>query len=115
MEDHVQTHPDDGSPIAGTEVVPEFRYWVGDCKFQLRSTAATTTTSLLTPNGSPSWFANPNRQSLLINLVMPRLAMDLLTGGGIITILIILAAGIMIRSCLSDLSLVYKVTLAPNF
>ena len=38
---------------------------------------------LLTPNGSPSWFANPNA-NLSYQFGSARLAVDLLTSGGII-------------------------------
>ena len=79
----MQIRPDEGSPVAGAEINAPDSILVGVCNFQLPSTAATTTTYILTPNGSPSWFANPNA-TLSYQFGSARLAMDLLASGGII-------------------------------
>ena len=78
----VQIRPDEGSPVAGTEInAPEF-----DIGRHLQLSASINggydDNVLLTPNGSPSWFANPNA-NLSYQFGSARLAMDLLTSGGI--------------------------------
>jgi opacity protein-like surface antigen len=77
----VQIRPDEGSPVAGTEV-PEF--YIGR-RLQISASinGGYDDNVLLTPNGSPSWFANPN-VILSYQFGSARLAMDLLTRGGII-------------------------------
>ena len=65
---------------------------------------------LLTPNGSPSWFANPN-VNLSYQFGSDRLAMDLLTRGGIIYYFDH-PGGLNYDPIVSlDFSLAYKVTL----
>jgi hypothetical protein len=78
----VQIRPDEGSPVAGTEVsAPEFN--IGR-HFQLSGSlnGGYDDNVNLTPTGSPSWYANPT-VSLRYLFGSARLAMDLLTGGGI--------------------------------
>jgi hypothetical protein len=78
----VQIRPDDGSPVAGTEVTtPEFD--IGR-RFQLSGslTGGYDDNVNLTPTGSPSWYADPT-VSFGYRFGSARLAMDLLTGGGI--------------------------------
>ena len=78
----VQIRPDEGSPVAGTEVTtPEFD--IGR-RFQLSGslTGGYDDNVNLTPTGSPSWYASPN-VSFGYRFGSARLAMDLLTGGGI--------------------------------
>jgi hypothetical protein len=78
----VQIRPDEGSPVAGTEVTtPEFD--IGR-RFQLSGslTGGYDDNVNLTPTGSPSWYANPT-VSFGYRFGSARLAMDLLTGGGI--------------------------------
>ena len=78
----VQIRPDEGSPVAGTEVTaPEFD--IGR-RFQLSGslTGGYDDNVNLTPTSSPSWYASPN-VSFGYRFGSARLAMDLLTGGGI--------------------------------
>ena len=78
----VQIRPDEGSPVAGTEVTtPEFD--IGR-RFQLSGSliGGYDDNVNLTPTGSPSWYANPT-VSFGYRFGSARLAMDLLTGGGI--------------------------------
>jgi hypothetical protein len=78
----VQIRPDEGSPVAGTEVAaPEFG--IGR-HFQLSASlnGGYDDNVNLTPAGSPSWYANPTA-SFRYLFGSARLAMDLLTGGGI--------------------------------
>ena len=78
----VQIRPDEGSPVAGTEVhAPEFN--IGR-RFQLSGslTGGYDDNVNLTPTSSPSWYANPTA-SFGYRFGSARLAMDLLTGGGI--------------------------------
>ena len=78
----VQIRPDEGSPVAGTEVsAPEFN--IGR-HFQLSGSlnGGYDDNVNLTPTGSPSWYASPN-VSFGYRFGSARLAMDLLTGGGI--------------------------------
>ena len=104
----VQIRPDEGSPIAGTEL-PEF-----DIGRRLQISASVNggydDNVLLTPNGSPSWFANPN-VNLSYQFGSDRLAMDLLTRGGIIYYFDH-PGGLNYDPIVSlDFSLAYKVTL----
>jgi len=78
----VQIRPDEGSPVAGTEVItPQF-----DIGRHLHLSGSLTwgydDNVNLTPTGSPSWYANPT-VSFGYRFGSARLAMDLLTGGGI--------------------------------
>jgi hypothetical protein len=78
----VQIRPELGSPFAGTEInAPEF-----DIGRRLQISASINggydDNVLGTPNGSPSWFANPNA-NLSYRFGSTRLAMDLLTSVGI--------------------------------
>jgi hypothetical protein len=78
----VQIRPDEGSPVAGTEVnTPEFG--IGR-HFHLSGSlnGGYDDNVNLTPSGSPSWYANPNA-NFRYQFGSARLAMDLLTGGGI--------------------------------
>jgi len=78
----IQIRPDEGSPVAGTEVnAPEFN--IGR-HFQLSGSlnGGYDDNVNLTPTGSPSWYANPTA-SFGYRFGNARLAMDLLTGGGI--------------------------------
>jgi hypothetical protein len=78
----VQIRPDEGSPVAGTEVnAPQFN--IGR-HFQLSGSlnGGYDDNVNLTPTGSPSWYANPTA-SVRYLFGSARLAMDLLTGGGI--------------------------------
>jgi hypothetical protein len=78
----VQIRPDDGSPVAGTEVTtPEFD--IGR-RFQLSGSlnGGYDDNVNLTPTGSPSWYANPTANFRYL-FGSARLAMDLLVGGGI--------------------------------
>ena len=78
----VQIRPDEGSPVAGTELTtPEFD--IGR-RFKLSGslTGGYDDNVNLTPTGSPSWYANPT-VSFGYRFGSARLAMDLLTGGGI--------------------------------
>ena len=78
----VQIRPDEGSPVAGTEVTtPEFD--IGR-RFQLSGslTGGYDDNVNLTPTGSPSWYANPTANIRYL-FGSARLAMDLLAGGGI--------------------------------
>jgi hypothetical protein len=78
----VQIRPDEGSPVAGTEVnAPQFD--IGR-HFQLSGSlnGGYDDNVNLTPTGSPSWYANPT-VSFGYRFGSARLAMDLLTGGGI--------------------------------
>jgi opacity protein-like surface antigen len=78
----VQIRPDEGSPVAGTEVnVPEFD--IGrrlHLSFSLNGGYDDNVN--LTPTGSPSWYVNPS-VNFSYQFGSARLAMDLLTGGGI--------------------------------
>jgi hypothetical protein len=78
----VQIRPDEGSPVAGTEVnAPQF-----DIGRHLHLSGSFNggydDNVNLTPTGSPSWYANPTA-SFRYLFGSARLAMDLLTGGGI--------------------------------
>src|SRR5437763_7417760 len=78
----VQIRPDEGSPVAGTEVnAPEF-----DIGRHLHLSGSLNggydDNVNLTPTGSPSWYANPT-VNLRYLFGRHRLAMDLLAGGGI--------------------------------
>ena len=78
----MQIRPDEGSPVAGTEVsTPEFD--IGR-HFQLSGSlnGGYDDNVNLTPTGSPSWYANPTANVRYL-FGSARLAMDLLTGGGI--------------------------------
>jgi hypothetical protein len=78
----VQIRPDEGSPVAGTEVnAPLFN--IGR-HFQLSGslTGGYDDNVNLLPTGSPSWYANP-MVTFGYQFGNPRLAMDLLTGGGV--------------------------------
>src|SRR5436190_14898606 len=78
----VQIRPDEGSPFAGTEVnAPQFD--IGR-HFHLSGSlnGGYDDNVNLTPTGSPSWYANPNA-NFRYQFGSARLAMDLLTGGGI--------------------------------
>ena len=78
----VQIRPDEGSPVAGTEVnAPQFD--IGR-HFHLSGSlnGGYDDNVNLTPTGSPSWYANPNA-NFRYQFGSARLAMDLLTGGGI--------------------------------
>ena len=104
----VQIRPDEGSPVAGAEVAPEF-----DIGRRLQISASINggydDNVNLTPNGSPSWYANPNA-NLSYQFGSARLAMDLLTGGGIIYYFDH-PGGLNYDPIVSlDLSLAYKVT-----
>jgi len=79
----VQIRPDEGSPVAGTEVnAPEF-----DIGRHLHLSGSLNggydDNVNLTPTGSPSWYANPT-VNLRYLFGSHRLAMDLVAGGGII-------------------------------
>src|SRR4029077_3792330 len=78
----VQIRPDEGSPVAGTEVnAPQF-----DIGRHLELSGSLNggydDNVNLTPTGSPSWYANPTA-NLRYQFGSARLAMDLLAGGGI--------------------------------
>ncbi len=78
----VQIRPDEGSPVAGTEVInPQF-----DIGRHLHLSASLTggydDNVNLTPTGSPSWYANPTANFRYL-FGSARLAMDLLAGGGV--------------------------------
>src|SRR6266480_1691880 len=78
----VQIRPDEGSPVAGTEVnAPQFD--IGR-HFHLSGSlnGGYDDNVNLTPTGSPSWYANPNA-NFRYQFGSARLATDLLTGGGI--------------------------------
>src|SRR5437868_2057288 len=78
----VQIRPDEGSPVAGTEVnAPQFD--IGR-HFHLSGSlnGGYDDNVNLTPSGSPSWYANPNA-NFRYRFGSARLAMDLLIGGGI--------------------------------
>src|SRR5436190_15669251 len=78
----VQIRPDEGSPVAGTEVnAPQFD--IGR-HFQLSGSlnGGYDDNVNLTPSGSPSWYANPTA-NFGYQFGSARLAMDLLIGGGI--------------------------------
>jgi len=78
----VQIRPDEGSPVAGTEVnAPEFN--IGR-HLQLSGSliGGYDDNVNLTPTGSPSWYANPTANFRYL-FGSARLAMDLLAGGGI--------------------------------
>jgi opacity protein-like surface antigen len=78
----VQIRPDEGSPVAGTEVItPQF-----DIGRHLHLSGSLTggydDNVNLTPTGSPSWYANPTA-NFRYQFGSARLAMNLLAGGGI--------------------------------
>jgi hypothetical protein len=78
----VQIRPDEGSPVAGTEInAPEFG--IGR-HFHLSGSlnGGYDDNVNLIPGGSPSWYANPTGNIRYL-FGSARLAMDLLTGGGI--------------------------------
>jgi opacity protein-like surface antigen len=106
----VQIRPDEGSPIAGTEFnAPEF-----DIGRRLELSASINggydDNVLSTPNGSPSWFANP-QANLSYRFGSARLAMDLLMSGGI-NYYFDHPGGLNYDPIVSlELSLAYKVTL----
>jgi hypothetical protein len=78
----VQIRPDEGSPVAGTGIAtPEFD---SGRHFQLSGSlnGGYDDNVNLTPTGSPSWYVNPT-VSVGYRFGSARLAMDLLTGGGI--------------------------------
>ncbi len=78
----VQIRPDEGSPVAGTEVnAPEFN--IGRRLHLSGSLNGGYDDNVnLTPTGSPSWYVNPS-VNFSYQFGSARLAMDLLTGGGI--------------------------------
>jgi hypothetical protein len=78
----VQIRPDEGSPVAGTEVItPEFN--IGRRLHLTGSLNGGYDDNVnLTPTGSPSWYANPTA-NFRYQFGSARLAMDLLVGGGI--------------------------------
>jgi opacity protein-like surface antigen len=78
----VQIRPDEGSPVAGTEVnAPEFG--IGRHLHLSGSLNGGYDDNVnLTPNGSPSWYVNSSA-NFSYQFGSARLAMDLLTGGGI--------------------------------
>src|SRR2546421_1881831 len=78
----VQIRPDEGSPVAGTEVnAPQFD--IGR-HFHLSGSlnGGYDDNVNLTPTGSPSWYANPTANFRYL-FGSARLALDLLVGGGI--------------------------------
>src|SRR3989440_5811075 len=78
----VQIRPDEGSPVAGTEIItPEFN--IGRHLHLSGSLNGGYDDNVnLTPTGSPSWYANPTANfRYLFGSARP--AMDLLVGGGI--------------------------------
>ena len=79
---NAQTRPDEGSPVAGGETNAPF--YIGR-RLQLSASVngGYDDNVLLIPNGSPSWFANPNA-IVSYQFGSPRLAVDLLARGGII-------------------------------
>src|SRR5947208_8458486 len=78
----VQIRPDEGSPVAGTEITtPEFN--IGRRLHLSGSLNGGYDDNVnLTPTGSPSWYANPTANFRYL-FGSARLAMDLLVGGGI--------------------------------
>jgi opacity protein-like surface antigen len=78
----VQIRPDEGSPVAGTEVnAPEFN--IGRRLHLSGSLNGGYDDNVnLTPAGSPSWYVSPSA-NFGYQFGSARLAMDLLTGGGI--------------------------------
>src|SRR5438309_658063 len=78
----VQIRPDEGSPVAGTEVnAPEFN--IGRRLHLSGSLNGGYDDNVNgTPNGSPSWYVNPSA-NFSYQFGSARLAMDLLTAGGI--------------------------------
>jgi opacity protein-like surface antigen len=78
----VQTRPDEGSPVAGAGITAPF-----DIGRRLQISASINggydDNVLLTPNGSPSWFSNPNA-IFSYQFGNDRLALDLFARGGII-------------------------------
>src|SRR6266446_6838905 len=78
----VQIRPDEGSPVAGTEVInPQFD--IGRHLHLSGSLIGGYDDNVnLTPTGSPSWYANPTANFRYL-FGSTRLAMDLLAGGGI--------------------------------
>jgi hypothetical protein len=105
----VQIRPDEGSLLAGTEINAPF-----DIGRRLQLSASINggydDNVLLTPSGSPSWFANPNAH-LSYQFGSARLAMDLLARGGILYYFDH-PGGLNYEPIVSlDFSLAYKVTL----
>jgi len=78
----LQTRPDEGSPVAGGELNAPF-YIGRHLQLSASVNGGYDDNVLLTPNGSPSWFANPNA-IVGYQFGSPRLAVDLLAHGGII-------------------------------
>jgi opacity protein-like surface antigen len=78
----LQTRPDEGSPVAGGELNAPF-YIGRHLQLSASVNGGYDDNVLLTPNGSPSWFANPNA-IVGYQFGSPRLALDLLARGGII-------------------------------
>jgi hypothetical protein len=78
----VQIRPDEGSPVAGTEInAPQFG--IGRHLHLSGSLNGGYDDNVnLTPTGSPSWYVNPTANVRYL-FGSARLAMDLLTGGGI--------------------------------
>jgi opacity protein-like surface antigen len=78
----VQIRPDEGSPVAGTEV-NALEFNIGR-HFHLSGSlnGGYDDNVNLTPTGSPSWYANPTA-NFRYQSGSARLAMDLLAGGGI--------------------------------
>src|SRR2546423_568017 len=78
----VQIRPDEGSPVAGTEITtPEFN--IGRRLHLSGSLNGGYDDNVnLSPTGSPSWYANPTANFRYL-FGSARLAMDLLVGGGI--------------------------------
>src|SRR6266513_1973732 len=78
----VQIRPDEGSPVAGTEIItPEFN--IGRHLHLSGSLNGGYDDNVnLSPTGSPSWYANPTA-NFRYQFGSTRLAMDLLVGGGI--------------------------------
>ena len=105
----VQIRPDEGSPLAGAEINAPFN--IGR-RLQISASinGGYDDNVLLTPNGSPSWFANPNA-TLSYQFGSARLAMDLLTSVGI-NYYFDHPGGLNYDPTISlDLSVAYKVTL----
>ena len=105
----VQVSPDGGSPVAGATISAPFD--IGR-RLQISTSiqGGYDDNVLLIPNGSPSWFSNPNA-ILSYQFGNDRLAVDLLTRGGIIYYFNH-PGGLNYDPIVSlDLSLAYKVTL----
>jgi hypothetical protein len=78
----VQIRPDEGSPVAGTEVTTPLFDIGRHVHLSVSLNGGYDDNVNLTPTGSPSWYANPTG-NLRYQFGSARLAMDLLTGGGI--------------------------------